>query len=79
MPMTSPDHPDIIPCELDPDFECIRVGSQAADALASPPPGGSKEEASRRLCPDGYVPRRRRERGYRLEGKLVPSEHNPGS
>jgi hypothetical protein len=69
--MTDPDPPDVLPCEADPDYECVRIGSQAnvADGPASPPPGG--RDPGPPLCPDGYVPRRRRDRNYTAEGKVI--------
>jgi hypothetical protein len=81
--MIPPEPPDILPCEFDPDVECVRVGSRAEDATAAPPSGGSKAEGGQPLCPEGYVPRRRGDRGYSLEGKRVhktsPPVRNPNS
>jgi hypothetical protein len=78
-----PDAPDVIPCEIDPAYECVRIGSQTASGqLATPPPSGEPDR-ERRLCPEGYVPRRRR-RQYQLAGKRIvnaggePAKRNPG-
>jgi hypothetical protein len=68
--------PEVIPCAADPDFECVRIGS----SVATPPAGGSTEGSEDRLCPEGYVPRRRR-RPYDSSGKIIqpgsPPERNP--
>jgi hypothetical protein len=77
----SVDKPDVIPSPVDPDYDCVRVGSGTArppgptnDAAPDPDP------ATTPLCPDGYVPRRRRPT-YRLEGKQIrtgePPTRNP--
>lgn len=81
MPLKSNDARDVIPCEADPDYECVRIGSQTADdSVATPPPAVAEAPGGRRLCPDGYVPRRRR-RPYDVQGKRVvrnePPERNP--
>lgn len=70
--------PDVIPCEVDPTYECVRLGSQVppGTAIAAPPDPGSAPHQPSRLCPEGYVPRRRR-RPYRLEGKLVRPDDAP--
>lgn len=61
-PFTSP---------IDPDFECIPIDSQTSNGpLASPPPGGKEEHSNRRLCPEGYIPRRKR-KSYKLQGKVI--------
>ncbi len=83
MPLTPNDERDVIPCEADPDYECVRIGSQTTDGgMATPPPGVAETPDARRLCPDGYVPRRRR-RPYDVQGKRVvrnaPPERNPGA
>lgn len=68
----------VIPSPFDPDYECVPVGT-CADS-PSPPPGGQEESSAPRLCPEGFVPRRRR-REYDLEGKVIrthrPAERNP--
>ncbi len=64
---------DVIPCERDPDFECVRLGSQAAEDTVATPPGDSADVAGEQLCPEGYVPRHRRH-SYRLEGKVARGE-----
>lgn len=76
--------PDIIPSPVNPDYECVRIGGSAhPEPLAEPPPDGSpiEEKSGPALCPQGYVPRRRRRRTYELEGKRIRSagtaEHNP--
>jgi hypothetical protein len=72
------DLPDVIPCEVDPAYECVRLGSQVPDgAVAAPPEPGTAVPQHPRLCPDGYVPRRRRRPPYRLEGKLVRPDGSP--
>lgn len=68
--------PEVIPCAADPDFECVRIGSY----VAATPPDGSAEVSEDRLCPEGYVPRRRRP-PYDSSGKIIqpgqPPERNP--
>lgn len=76
MPLDPPrDGPDVIPSPLDPDVECVRIGSQAhGEGDAQPPPGGAPEATAEELespCPEGYVPRRRRRPPYDLDGKVV--------
>lgn len=78
--MTPGDAPDVIPSEVDPAYDCVRLGSTSAEPdVAQPPPGGH-EGGGPGLCPEGYVPRRRRA-PYRAEGKHLvsekPPEHNP--
>jgi hypothetical protein len=58
----------VVRSEVDPDYDCVPVG--AGDATAAPPPGGLPDRAGTRLCPEGYVPRRRKA-PYRLEGKRI--------
>jgi hypothetical protein len=77
----SDDRPDVIRSEVDPDYDCVRLGATAPGGdVAAPPPGGDEDGPGRRLCPDGYVPRRRRP-PYRTQGKRVvrdePPERNP--
>jgi hypothetical protein len=77
MPMTPGDAGDVIPCEADPDYECVRLGSQSpASTVATPPDETPDTPGGLRLCPEGYVPRRRR-RPYRLEGKVVRRDQPP--
>lgn len=75
----SVDEDGVIPSPFDPDYECVPVAA-AGKPGPSPPPGGHKEPPGPRLCPEGYVPRRRR-REYELDGKVIrshrPAEHNP--
>ena len=73
------DEPDVIRSVVDPDYDCVRVSKGAA----TPPGPAAAEEPEPnpdRLCPDGYVPRRRR-RPYVLEGKEIntgePPTRNP--
>ncbi|MDQ1031661.1 hypothetical protein QF035_009243 [Streptomyces umbrinus] len=79
------DHPEVIPSEVDPDVECVRI--DRTDDRAGPPPSPDlPEEGSgppsapavegRRLCPEGYLPRRRH-RDYTLDGKRVVSDSPP--
>ncbi len=73
--------PEVIPSPVDPDYECVRIDTAAGGkAPAAPPPGGEPEPEEPRICPDGYVPRRRR-RTYELEGKRIrssgPPQRNP--
>ena len=72
--------PDVIPSEVNPDYDCVRIGSTVPDRVVAAPPSEVAEAKKGRLCPDGYVPRRRR-RQYRLEGKRIvgegPAERNP--
>jgi hypothetical protein len=73
------DDEGVIPSPFDPDYECVPVAA-AGDQPPSPPPGGQDEPPGPRLCPEGYVPRRRR-RVYDLDGKVIrthrPAERNP--
>ena len=40
--MKSQDPPDVIACEADPDYECVRIGAQESRAtIATPPPSGA--------------------------------------
>jgi hypothetical protein len=75
------DIPDIIPSPVDPDYECVRKDLLVPEGeLAEPPTDQQTEESLPKLCPEGYVPRRRR-RPYKLDGKRVqtgqPPERNP--
>lgn len=77
------DRPEVIPSEVDPDIECVRIDETGG--AAEPPPYPPTQEhpppgRGVRLCPEGYVPRRRR-RDYTLDGKRVvtdsPATRNP--
>ncbi len=72
------DEDGVIPSPVDPDYECVPVSR----SVPRPPPGGQDEPPGPRLCPEGYVPRRRR-RTYDLDGKVIrssgPAERNPGA
>ncbi|MFB7915949.1 hypothetical protein [Streptomyces sp. NPDC056061] len=80
--------PEVIPSEVDPDIECVRTdlaGEGAAsppppDATGPPPPSpvfpASSAVRGRRLCPEGYTPRRRH-RDYTLDGKRIVSDSPP--
>jgi hypothetical protein len=78
--MGEDERPDVIPSAVDPDYECVRLGSQVPSGEVAAPPGPAPERGTR-LCPDGYVPRRRRRTDYDLRGKSVvtgdPPERNP--
>lgn len=81
--MADDEAPEVIPSAVDPDYDCVRAGSQdPSGALPSPPSESQPAEGAERLCPDGYVPRRR-SRDYELDGKRVitgrPPEQNPDS
>lgn len=66
----------VIPSPVDPDYECVPTGGTAGESPVVPPPGGLEEPAGPRLCPEGYVPRRRR-RTYPLQGKLIRPSPSP--
>ncbi|MFZ3493298.1 hypothetical protein ACODT5_08720 [Streptomyces sp. 5.8] len=78
------DRPEVIPSEVDPDVECVRI-DRAGDR-AGPPPSPDREDppgppsapavSGRRLCPEGYLPRRRH-RDYTLDGKRIVSDSPP--
>jgi hypothetical protein len=73
--------PAVIPSPIDSDYECIRIDVAAGGELpARPPLADEPEPEGARLCPEGYVPRRRRRR-YELEGKRIrssrPAQRNP--
>ncbi len=77
------DRPPVIPSPVDPEVECVRIDTQEPSGeIAQPPdqrPAGGGDAP--KLCPDGYVPRRRRRRGYTAEGKRIitnkPPKRNP--
>jgi hypothetical protein len=84
----SVDGPDITVSLVDPEYECVRIGGAAhPDRPADPPPSseGDAQPAEDAdlpaLCPEGYVPRRRRRAPYELDGKHIRStgeaERNP--
>lgn len=72
--------PDVIRSVVNPDYDCVRM----SEGVATPPgpPAAEEDPSLERLCPDGYVPRRRR-RPYVLEGMEIrtgePPTRNPGS
>ncbi len=80
---TNDDRPPVIPSPVDPDVECVRIDTQVPPGKLAQPPGSppTGDDDSPRLCPDGYVPRRRRRRDYTLEGKEIvtgtPPKRNP--
>ncbi|MBA3431262.1 MAG: hypothetical protein H0U16_07260 [Actinobacteria bacterium] len=71
---------DVIPSEVDANYDCVRLGSAALGGEIAMPPDGGMETDVKRLCPDGYVPKRRRA-PYRAKGKRIvrdgPGERNP--
>jgi hypothetical protein len=80
--------PDVIPSPVDPDCECVRIGGSAhPEPLVEPPrtpesdTPSAEQQTGPALCPEGYVPRRRRRPRYELDGKRIrssgPAEHNP--
>ncbi|MFF8407562.1 hypothetical protein ACF06P_38760 [Streptomyces sp. NPDC015684] len=81
---TDDDHPEVIPSEVDPDVECVRA--DLVGERSGPPPCPEHEEppgppsspavSGRRLCPEGYLPRRR-QRDYTLDGKQIISDSPP--
>jgi len=75
--MSEPDRPQIIPSEVDPDVECVRIDDASPPAQ---PPGPAGPSTGPRLCPEGYLPRRRRRDEYLLEGKRIvtPGPPTPG-
>jgi len=80
---TEPDRPPIVPSPIDPDVECVRVDTLTLPGGRAKPPDPplAQGDESPSLCPDGYVPRRRQRRDYRLDGKVVvtgtPPTRNP--
>ena len=80
---TGDDRPRVIPSSVDPDVECVRMDTQVPSGeLAQPPASPSiGGDESPRLCPEGYVPRRRKRRDYNLKGKEIvsgtPPKRNP--
>ncbi len=76
---TDDDHPPIIPSPVDPDIVCIRIDTQVPSGELAQPPGQAPTGGgdTRKLCPDGYVPRRRRRRDYTLEGKRIVTNARP--
>jgi hypothetical protein len=66
---------EIFPSFVDPDYDCIPIGSQTPDGrIAEPPNDGERE--TKPLCPEGYVPQRRRKK-YSLKGKVVVTDAAP--
>ncbi|MFI9103589.1 hypothetical protein ACIGXA_23985 [Streptomyces fildesensis] len=73
---TEDDRPAVIPSEVDPDVECVRIDDPGE--LAEPPePPGAAGGPGPRLCPDGYLPRRRSRGEYPLAGKRVVTDEPP--
>ena len=76
--MTNGDEPPVIvPSTVDPDYECVLVDPDAADAppvIADDGTTGPRPEA---LCPPGYVPRLRPRPPYESDGKVVISTESP--
>jgi hypothetical protein len=68
------DRPAVIPSELDPDIECVRIDEPSDLAQ---PPGPPVAADGPKLCPDGYLPRRRSRGGYQLEGKRIVTDASP--
>jgi hypothetical protein len=58
-----------------PDCECVKV--TPGTKLSTPPPEAAK--MGRALCPEGYLPRRRRRVTYQLRGKEVVTSRPPKS
>jgi len=73
------DRPPVIPSPVDPDVDCIRVDLQTPSGEIAQPPGPDPPgaDAAPRLCPEGYVPVRRKQRDYTLKGKVVVSDTEP--
>ncbi|MCZ4095314.1 hypothetical protein [Streptomyces sp. H39-C1] len=73
---TEDNRPDIIPSEVDPDVECVRIDD--AGDLAEPPEAPVPADAQEpKLCPDGYLPRRRSRGDQPLAGKRVITDEPP--
>jgi hypothetical protein len=73
------DGPLVIPSLVDPEVECIRIDTQVPSGELAQPPGPAVpgNDASPTLCPDGYVPRRRRRGDYILKGKEIITDSPP--
>jgi hypothetical protein len=65
----------IFPSLIDPECDCVPIGSQTPDGRVAAPPSDDEGDAEP-LCPEGYVPQRRR-RKYDLEGKMVVTNAEP--
>jgi hypothetical protein len=65
----------IFPSLVDPECDCVPIGSQTPDGRVAAPPSDDEGDAEP-LCPEGYVPQRRR-RKYDLEGKMVVTNAEP--
>lgn len=62
---------DIFTSPVDPDYECIPIEGQTPNGkIAAPPPGGVAP-GGQALCPEGYVPRRKKRSQYSLRGKTI--------
>jgi hypothetical protein len=73
------ERPAVIPSPIDPDVECVRIDTQtpSGDVAGPPSPPAAAGEGTPKLCPDGYVPRRRQRADYTLEGKRVVGKGPP--
>jgi hypothetical protein len=73
--------PVIVPSTVDPDYECVLVDPDAAQAPPDVAGEGTTGTAGEPLCPPGYVPRLKPRPPYESEGKVVtstdPPEENP--
>jgi hypothetical protein len=65
----------IFPSLVDPECDCVPIGSQTPDGRVAAPPSDDEGDTEP-LCPEGYVPQRRR-RKYDLEGKMVVTNAEP--
>lgn len=70
---TEDERPAVIPSEVDPDIECVRIDDAGSRAQ---PPGDLTNGDGPKPCPDGYLPRRRR-RDYHLDGKRAVTDTPP--
>jgi hypothetical protein len=75
MPVDPSGKRKILPSSVDPEYDCVPIGSQTPDGRIATPPDDDEREAEP-LCPEGYVPQRRR-RKYSLEGKVVITDTEP--
>jgi hypothetical protein len=66
---------EMFPSSVDPEYDCVPIGSQTPEGRVAAPPDDDEREAEP-LCPEGYVPQRRR-RKYSLEGKVVVTGTEP--
>jgi len=75
---TDDDRPLVVPSAVDPDVECVRIDSQTPTGgiAQSPEPSEPDGSSGPPLCPEGYVPRRRRQ-PRTLDGKRVVTDSAP--